>query len=111
MLKPWLMVRRLIMGTLLVFLWLGTASADEVSAVEVKAVIEQARQSLKQARDLGHGWTVTPTFIEMAESELAAGELDQAMTTAQRALLTADMAVEQAGSEQTAWQARVPTLQ
>jgi hypothetical protein len=83
----------------------------EVSAAEVNAVIKQARQSLNQARELGHGWTVTPTFIERAQSELAAGQLDQAMATAQRALLTADKAVEQAGSEQTAWQARVPTLQ
>jgi hypothetical protein len=114
MLKPWVMVKRLVIGSLLVFLWTGVplaVHAAEVSTAEVNAVIKQARQSLKQARDLGHGWTVTPTFIEMAESELAVGELDQAMTTAQRALLTADMAVEQAGSEQTAWQARVPTLQ
>ena len=114
MLKPWMMGRHLVVGSLLVFLGAGiplAAYADEVSAVEVEAVIKQARQSLKQARELVHGWTVTPTFIERAESELAAGQLDQAMATAQRALLTADKAVEQAGSEQTAWQARVPTLQ
>jgi hypothetical protein len=114
MLKPWMMVKRLVIGSLLVSLWTGfplAAHADEVSAAEVKAVIKQATQSLKQARELRHGWTVTPTFIERAESELAAGQLDQAMATAQRALLTADRAVEQAGSEQTAWQARVPTLQ
>ena len=114
MLKPWITIRRLVAGSLLVFLWTGVPLAvhgAEVSAAEVKAVIKQARQSLKQARELGHAWTVTPTFIERAQSELASGQLDQAMATAQRALLTADKAVEQAGSEQTAWQARVPTLQ
>jgi hypothetical protein len=114
MLKPWVMVKRLVIGSLLVFLWTGAplaVHAAEVSTAEVNAVIKQAGQSLKQARELGHGWTVTPTFIERAEAELAAGQLDQAMATAQRALLTADKAVEQARSEQAAWQARVPTLQ
>jgi hypothetical protein len=114
MLKPWVRDKRLVIGSLLVFLWTGVAwiaHADGASAGEVRAVIKQARQSLQQARDLGYGWTVTPTFIEGAETELAAGQLDRAMTTAQRALLTADKAVEQARSEQTAWQARVPSLQ
>jgi hypothetical protein len=113
MLKPRMMVKPLMIGSLMVFLWAGipwAAHADAVSAAEVKVVIKQARQSLEQARELGHGWTVTPTFIEAAETELAAGQLDQAMATAQRALLTAGKAVEQARTEQTAWQARVPTL-
>jgi hypothetical protein len=114
MLKPRMMVKRLMIASLMVFLWAGlpwAAQADTVSAAQVTAVIKQARQSLEQARELGHGWTVTPTFIEGAEAEMAAGQLDQAMATAQRALLTADRAVEQARSEQAAWQARVPTLQ
>ncbi len=113
MLKPWLMVKRLMIGSLMVVLWAGSpwaAHADAVSVAEVEAVIKQARQSLERARELGHAWTVTPTFIEGAETELAAGQLDQAMATAQRALLTADQAVQQARTEQTAWQARVPTL-
>jgi hypothetical protein len=113
MLRPRMMVNRLIIGGLLVFLWAGipgAASADAVSAGEVRAVIDQASQSLRRARELGHGWTVTPTFIAEAKSDLAAGQLDQAMASARRALLTADQAVEQAGTEQAAWQARVPTL-
>jgi uncharacterized protein (UPF0332 family) len=84
--------------------------AAEASSVEVQALIEQARRSLEQARKAGHAWTITETYLADAEKNLADGEVEAAMAAAQRALLTSNKAVEQAGAERSAWQARVPTL-
>ncbi|MBT4522248.1 MAG: hypothetical protein HOC23_19795, partial [Halieaceae bacterium] len=73
--------------------------------------IERAQQSLNKATELGHAWSVTPTLIDAAEAELAARRPDAALVAAQRALVTANAAIAQAKSEQSAWQARVPSQQ
>ena len=88
----------------------GLANGAQPQAADVTAVIEQARASLAQARQLGHGWTVTPDYIEVAEAALADKRLDDALAAAQRAELTARQAVVQAETEASAWRARVPSL-
>jgi hypothetical protein len=88
----------------------GTATARELNAEEVAVVISQARTELAQARSLGHGWSVTPTYIEEAEAALAADQLDAALVAAERASLTAKQAVRQAEVESSSWQDRVPSL-
>ena len=81
------------------------------SAREIQETIAQAQQSLERARELGHGWLVTSQYIVSAETQLRTGQTDTARLWAQRALLTADMAVEQADTEALSWQARVPTIE
>jgi len=88
----------------------GFANGAQPQAADVTAVIAQARASLAQARQLGHGWTVTPDYIDDAEAALADKRLDDALALAQRAELTARQAVVQAETEASAWQARVPSL-
>ena len=111
MLKIGLKTRQLLLGPILLALSAGASQAAATSSVnDVKAMIEQATRSQQQARAEGHGWTITATYIDQAKTELAANRLDSAMAAAQRALLTANKSLEQAASEETAWQARVPTL-
>ena len=88
----------------------GFANAAELQAEDVAALIAQARASLVEARQLGHGWTVIPQYIEEAEAALADKRLDDALASAQRAELTARQAVVQAETEASAWRARVPSL-
>ena len=88
----------------------GFANGAEPRAEDVVALIEQAKASLVEARQLGHGWTVIPDYIEDAEAALADKRLDDALASAQRAELTARQAVVQAETEASAWRARVPSL-
>ena len=88
----------------------GFANGAQPQAADVTAVIAQARASLVEARQLGHGWTVTSDYIDDAEAALADKRLDDALALAQRAELTARQAVVQAETEASAWQARVPSL-
>lgn len=100
--------RHFLLGTFLLLLCSGGAHA--ASADDVTKIIEQAVHSQLKARSEGYGWTITATYIDRAKSQLAAGQTDSAMVTAQRALLVAEESLEQARVEKTAWQARVPTL-
>ncbi|MEP1472937.1 MAG: hypothetical protein ABJK25_18320 [Halieaceae bacterium] len=83
--------------------------AGEPTAEEVAVVIAQAREELAQARSLGHGWSVTPTYIQEAEAALAANQLAAAFAAAERANLTAMQAVRQAELESSSWRDRVPS--
>ena len=100
--------KSLLFGSLLLAFW--SVGAHATSVDDVTKTIEQASQSQLKATAQGHGWTITATYIDQAKSQLAAGQTDVAMTTAQRALMVADQSLEQARTETTAWQARVPTL-
>ena len=86
--------------------------AASLSALDVSAVIELAATIQQRARDAGHGWTITDDYLAAARSQLAQNERDAALASAQRALFTANRAIEQAGSEArtSVWQARVPIL-
>ncbi len=87
-----------------------SAHAATATVAEVEAVIEQSVQTLQEARAAEHAWNITEVYLSDAREKLAAKELNSAMKAAQRALLTANKAVEQATAERSAWQARVPTL-
>jgi hypothetical protein len=100
--------RYLLLGSFL--LMLCSQGAHATSVDDVTKIIEQAVHSQLKARSEGYGWTITATYIDQAKSQLAAGQTDSAMATAQRALLVADQSLEQSRAEKTAWQARVPTL-
>ena len=103
--------KHMIIGSALLGLCSAVAHGEgKVSAKNVSAVIMHAVEVQQQARSAGHGWTITADYISQAESELASGEMDAAMAAAERALLTASKSVEQAETEKSAWQARVPTL-
>ena len=104
-------MKQLIIGSAMLGLCSAVAHSEAKASVEnVSAVIEHAVEMQQQARSAGHGWTITADYISQAESELASGEMDAAMAAAERALLTASKSVEQAETEKSAWQARVPTL-
>jgi pheromone shutdown protein TraB len=89
-----------------------TGQAASVTALDVTAVIELAATTQQRARDVGHGWTITDGYLSAARSQLAQNERDVALVSAQRALFTANRAIEQAGNEAktNAWQPRVPAL-
>jgi len=104
-------VRRVMLAALFVAgCCAGFANGADPQAEDVAALIAQARASLVEARQLGHGWTVIPDYIEEAEAALADKRLDDALASAQRAELTARQAVVQAETEASAWRARVPSL-
>ena len=86
--------------------------AASVSALEVAAVIELAAATQQRARDAGHSWTITDDYLSTAQTQLAQNQREAALVSAQRALYTANRAIEQAGDEAKAevWQPRVPTL-
>ena len=96
--------------------WLGMAGlglfnfshASEPAANDVREIIVAAKKSHQLAQAKGHAWNVTSTYIEDAEVQLQAGQWQLAMVAAQRALKTADAAIEQASVEATAWESRVP---
>ena len=104
------------LSAFLLILWLVAGAvaghAASVSALDVSAVIELAATTQQRARDAGHGWTITEDYLSAARSQLAQNERDAALASAQRALVTANRAIEQAGNEARAstWQPRVPTL-
>ncbi len=83
-----------------------------VSTLEVAAVIELAEATQQRARDSEYGWTITQDYIAIARAQLAENEREAALASAQRALFTANRAIEQVGNEARTrtWQARVPTL-
>lgn len=89
---------------------IGSVNGQEPKAEEVAAVISQAQADLMQARSLGHGWSVTSTYIQEAESALAAKQLEVAWAAAERASLTAKQAIRQAEVESSSWQDRAPSL-
>lgn len=78
------------------------------SSTEVERLLAAAEASLGQAREASNSWTSTEKLMGAAREALAAGDTDSAQELARRALLTADMAQQQAKLEQDAWQARVP---
>ena len=104
-------MKHLIIGsTLLGFCSAVAHGEGNVSAENVSAVIKQAVEVQHEARSAGHGWTIAADYISQAKSVLVSGEMDAAMVSAKRALLTASKSMEQAEAEKSAWQARVPTL-
>lgn len=80
-------------------------AAKAGTSAEVEKVLAEAQSSLDKAREAGNSWTTTEKLMSAARQ---AGNDDEAMELATRALLTADEAREQQELEQDVWQARVP---
>ena len=87
------------------FLLQPAVAADEA----VEQVLAKAETTLQAARNAGSAWTSTDKLMAEARDALAAGDGEAAMELAQRALLTAERALEQPQLDANAWQARVPT--
>jgi hypothetical protein len=83
----------------------ATSAAPQVAVSEL---IAQAEAGLAQATALGHAWTVTRPLIDDAAATLQAGDIVRARELAERALATAQAAVEQANLEAKTWRSRVP---
>jgi len=61
-----------------------------------------------QAAKLNHAWRPTADFISRATQLITDGDTEKARATALRAELSATASINQAKSEQTAWQDRFP---
>lgn len=92
-----------ILPTLCFCLAAGTAMADEQ---QVMATLEQAELQHARAVELEHAWSTTTTLMDEARSALASGDVEAAQSLAERALLTANKAIEQAETERAAWRER-----
>jgi hypothetical protein len=90
---------------LLLLLPLAWAAADETQSVF--DTLERANAAYEEALSLEHGWSVTEPLMEEARAALSAGDEARAQELADRALLTAEMALEQARAEADNWQERV----
>lgn len=76
---------------------------------QVQRILAEAEASLATARQAGNAWSSTEKLLAAARDTLAQGDTERAGELAHRALLTADMAQQQARLESNTWQARVPT--
>lgn len=89
-----------------------TAQDERTSAADAKtdtpARIAQAQVAYEEAVRLGFGWTTTPALIDDAKRALHAGNGPEAAVFAQRALLEAEAAVQQAKYSDEHWQALIP---
>jgi hypothetical protein len=90
---------------LLLLLPLTWAAADETQSVF--DTLERANAAYEEALSLEHGWSVTEPLMEEARQALSAGDESRAQELADRALLTAQMALEQARAEADNWKDRV----
>jgi len=78
---------------------------DNRMAAEITASAKSLQQD---AIALGHAWRTTSDHISEAEQLLASDELKAARNAALRAELSASASIDQAHSEQSAWQDRFP---
>ncbi|MFT7685172.1 MAG: hypothetical protein ACI9FB_000515 [Candidatus Azotimanducaceae bacterium] len=70
-------------------------------------ILENAEKIHKQASDREHAWIITTKHVQTSREALAAGHTEEALISANRALLTAKASLNQADTEETAWKARV----
>lgn len=73
-------------------------------------LLQEGQQAYQEVDALGFAWRATQDHLDTARAEITSGDCDLASESAQRAIKTARAAMQQALTEQTAWQARVPTL-
>ena len=73
-------------------------------------LLQEGQQAYQEVDALGFAWRATQDHLDAAEAEIAAGDCARGSESAQRAIKTARAAMQQALTEQTAWQARLPTL-
>jgi phage shock protein A len=99
------MKKALILVPILSLLPLGLAFADATQSVF--DTLERANTAYEEALALEHGWSVTEPLMQEARQALSAGNDSLAQELADRALLTAQMALEQARSEPDKWKDRV----
>ena len=86
----------------------GWVSASEPNAVTVESLITQAETLYAEAQEREHAWLATRHSIVEARAALSAGQLDTAMSAAERALYAAQASLNQADRERSAWPERVP---
>lgn len=77
------------------------------SNTRVLEILEKAEKVHEHAVMKEHAWTVTVNHIQAARNALASGDTEDALLSANRALLTANASLSQADREEKAWQARV----
>jgi len=77
------------------------------SNTSVLEILEKAEKVHEHAAIKEHAWTVTVNHIQAARNALASGDTEDALLSANRALLTANASLSQADREEKAWQARV----
>ena len=73
-------------------------------------LIREAETIHARARELGHGWNVTVSYISAATQALHAGDAQAARKHATRAFEAARASLVQAETERDAWQARYHRL-
>ncbi len=98
-------IRSLIPALLFSGLLSGCAATGPDTTTYAGAV-EAAQQKQAEARELGHAWNTFEPLMRQAEAANDAGDEEEAVRLANEARLHAELAIEQAGSEASAWRER-----
>lgn len=91
-------------------------TTGEVTSVVEKApknqnyteLIQQAEALYAQTRKASHAWTINLDRLKDARSAADEGDMVAAVANAEEAIKLSKLALKQAESEPTLWQARVP---
>jgi hypothetical protein len=83
------------------------SSNPRVTAEQAERAIEAAEAARKRAAEAGAEWLRTGALIEEARNAAKSEQWQEAFDRAGQARRQADLAIEQAAQESTAWRARV----
>ena len=82
----------------------GTAAAPDLATYA--GAVEAAQQKQAEARELGHAWNTVEPLLQQAAAANDAGDEEEAVRLANEARLHAELAIEQAHAEASAWRER-----
>jgi hypothetical protein len=89
----------------------GSGGEDTSTAVKAVSPVEEAilaaEQALAEAEARRNVWSRSDFLLQSAKSANAEGRAEEALELATEARLQAELAIEQADSEQEAWRTRV----
>lgn len=93
----------LIAVTVLLLSGCGQKQSNEKTFAQAYAAAEEA---LTQAQDRGNVWSNTQEMLQDSNAAFTDGRVDDAIHLATEARLQAELAIEQADTEKTAWHSR-----